>query len=128
MIFGPLKTAKLKAIGWCDPTAQSTGANVLFNFERGKFVGYELGNASGHTSGQPNVVTAEGLRLGDIIGQADKLYGRQFLTSAAQGGSWTVKTPTGDLVGLLVGPPMTGKADRVDMIAAGNFGCAAMGP
>ena len=126
-MFGSLKTTDLKAIGWCGLTSQSTGLDVLFNFGRGKFVGYEVGNASGKTAGQPDVATASGLRLGGTIAQAEKIYGRQFSTSAAQGGSWKVKTPTGPLVGLLVGPPMTGSTDQIDMIGAGDFGCAAMG-
>jgi len=74
------------------------------------------------------VVTAAGLRLGDTIAQAEKIYGRQFITSAAQGGSWKVKTPTGEMLGLLVSPPITGSTDQIDMIGAGYFGCAAMGP
>jgi len=57
-----------------------------------------------------------------------KIYGRQFITSAAQGGSWKVKTPTGEMLGLLVSPPITGSTDQIDMIGAGYFGCAAMGP
>ncbi len=127
-MFGSLRTTKLKAIGWCGLTAQSTGTDVLFNFERARFVGYEIGNASGKTLGQPNVVTAAGLGLGDTIAHAEKVYGKQFITSAAQGGSWKVKTPTGEMVGLLVNPPMTGSSDQIDMIGAGDFGCAAMGP
>jgi hypothetical protein len=127
-MFGSLKTTDLKAIGWCGLTAQSTGPDVLFNFERGRFVGYEVGNASGRAAGQPDVTTTSGLQLGDTIAQAEKIYRRQFITSAAQGGSWKVKTPTGALVGLLVGPPMTGSTDQIDMIGAGDFGCAAMGP
>ncbi len=75
-MFGSLKTTKLKAIGWCGLTAQSTGLDVLFNFQRGRFVGYEVGNAYGKTAGQPNVVTAAGLRLGDTIAQAEKIYGQ----------------------------------------------------
>lgn len=54
-MFGSLKATDLKAIDWCGLTAQSTGLDVLFSFERGKFVGYELGNASGKTAGQPKL-------------------------------------------------------------------------
>ncbi len=130
-MFGGLKTTELKAHGWCGLTAQSTAFDILFNlfnFERGRFVGYGLGNASGRTAAEPNVVTAAGFRLGATIAQAERIYSWQFVTSSAQGGAWTVKTPTGELVGLLVNPPMTGSADRIDVIGAGYFGCAAMGP
>ena len=127
-LFGSLKTTDFNAIDWCGLTAQSTRFDVLFNFERGKFVGYELGNASGKTASQPNVVTAAGLRLGGTIAQAEKIYGGRFITSAAQGGSWKVQTPTGEMVGLLVGPPMSGSTDQVDVIGAGYFGCPAMAP
>ena len=72
-MFGHLKTTKLKANGWCGLTAQSTRRDVLFNFGRGRLVGYELGDAYGKTAGQPNVVTVAGLRLGDTIAQAEKI-------------------------------------------------------
>lgn len=101
---------------------------MLFNFERGKFVGYEIGNWSGKTAGQPDVVTGAGLRIGGTIAQAKRIYGRQFITSAAQGGSWKVQTPSGEMVGLLDGPPMSGSTDQVDLIGAGYFGCPAMSP
>lgn len=127
-VFGSLSTTTLKAIDWCGLTAQSARADVLFNFERSKFVGYEIGNGSGETSAQPNVATSAGLRLGDTIAQAKEIYGRQFMTSAAKGGSWKVKTPTGEILGLLVNPPMAGSSDKIEMIGAGDFGCAAMGP
>jgi hypothetical protein len=127
-MFGSLRTTNLSAIGWCGLTAQSRRRDVLFNFERGRFVGYELGNASGKPGGQPAVVTASGLLLDDTIAKAEKIYRRQFITSAAQGGSWKVKTPTGELYGLLVTPPMSGSTDEIDLIGAGDFGCAAMGP
>jgi hypothetical protein len=32
------------------------------------------------------------------------------------------------MVGRRESPPMTGSTDKVDMIGAGYFGCAAMGP
>lgn len=127
-LFGSLKTTRFNAVDLCGLTAQSTGHDVLLNFERGKFVGYEIGNASGKMTGLPNVATAAGLRLGDTIAQAEEIYGRQFITSAAQGGSWKVKTPTGEMYGLLVSPPMIGRTDRIDIIGAGDFGCPAMAP
>lgn len=127
-LFGSLKTVDLKPTSGCGLTAESTRPDVLFIFEKGKFVGYELGNASGKTSGQPDVATAAGLRLGDSVAQAERIYGHQFVMSAAQGGSWKVKTPRGEMVGLLVGPPVTGPTDRVDLIGAGYFGCPAMSP
>jgi hypothetical protein len=127
-MFGSLNTTKVTAIGWCGLTAQSRRRDVLFNFERGRFVGYQLGNPSGRPRGQPDVVTASGLHLDDTIAQAEKIYGRQFITLGAQGGSWKVKTPTGELYGLLVSPPMSGGTDEIDLIGAGDFGCPAMGP
>lgn len=126
-LFGTLKTTSLKATDFCGLTAQSTGSDVLFNFVGAKLAGYEVGNASGKPARQPNVATAAGLRLGDTVAQAKKIYGPRFITSADQGGSWKVKTLTGEVLGLLVKPPMAGPGDQVDVIGAGDFGCPAMG-
>jgi hypothetical protein len=78
----------------------------------GRFVGYEY---RGHF-----LRTTAGLRVGDTVARARRLYGPAFKTSAAQGGSWSA----GGLIGYLSAP----NAGRIVSIDAGNVGCPALTP
>jgi hypothetical protein len=85
--------------------------NDLF-FGHSRFVGYEY-------SGRFLTTTA-GLRVGDTVARARQLYGAEFKTSAAQGGSWSAA----GLRGYLTEP----RNGRVATIDAGNVGCPAVSP
>jgi hypothetical protein len=85
--------------------------NDLF-FGHGRFVGYEY---SGHF-----LTTATGLRVGDTVARARRLYGAAFKTSAAQGGSWSAAGLRGYLTA-----PLNGRIATID---AGNVGCPALSP
>ncbi|MGH9016974.1 MAG: hypothetical protein ACRDY1_04415, partial [Acidimicrobiales bacterium] len=104
---------------------------VTAYFEHGLFVGYAGGSLlalPGHRVVAGNA-TAAGLRVDDTVATARRLYGTAFTTSSAQGGSWSVSTPTGALHGLLtdvVGGP--GPAPRIADITAGSVGCRAATP
>jgi hypothetical protein len=87
------------------------------HFERGRFVGYSFRGS--------DMTTRRGLRVGNTLARARRLYGRAFKTSVAQGGSWSVETPTGRLIGYLSDVPPRG---RIASIEAGNVGCAAVTP
>ena len=92
-------------------------------------MGFQIGSANAKVVAHPDVISSKGLRLGDTIREAEEIYGSSFTTSAAQGGSWEAQTPTGRLIGLLVGPPgPVGTSDQIQMIAAGYLGCPAMTP
>ena len=113
----------------CGLSEQANGLNAQFAFVGHKFVGFEIGSANAKIVARPDVISSKGLRLGDTIRQAEEIYGSSFTTSAAQGGSWETSTPTGPLIGLLIGPPgPVGSSDRIQMIAAGYLGCPAMTP
>jgi hypothetical protein len=92
-------------------------------FFRGSFVGYNTGYSTRPLS---EFKTEPGLRVGDTVAQAERIYGHAFQTYAAQGGSWSVQTE--GLYGYLVSPPRVGPSDRIAGIAAGHVGCPAMTP
>jgi hypothetical protein len=128
-LFGDLRTTDTISTEDCGLTAWASGSNVQFAFVGQKFVGFEIGSANAKIVAHPDVISSKGLRLGDTIRQAEAIYGSSFTTSAAQGGSWEARTSTGQLLGLLVGPPgPVGSSDQIQMIAAGYLGCAAMTP
>jgi hypothetical protein len=128
-LFGDLRTTDTISTENCGLTARASGSNVQFAFVGHRFVGFEIGSANAKIVARPDVISSKGLRLGDTIRQAEQIYGSSLTTSAAQGGSWEAQTPTGWLVGLLVGPPgPVGNSDQIQMIASGYLGCAAMTP
>jgi hypothetical protein len=128
-LFGTMRTVTVKPEENCRISAESSTSNVEVFFEDRRFVGYEIGSAMAKIIAKPAVVTAAGLRIGDSIRQARKIYGAAFSTSSAQGGSWSVQTTRGRLMGLLVGPPVPiGISDRIELVAAGYVGCPAMTP
>jgi hypothetical protein len=87
-------------------------------FGQGRFVGYNY-------QGRKLSTNSRGLRVGDTLTRGRQAYGAAFKTSASQGGSWSVETATGRLIGYLstVGPDA-----RIATIEAGNVGCAAVTP
>ena len=76
-----------------------------------------------------SLTTAQGLRVGDTLAQAQKIYGAALTTSLAQGGSWSVSTPDGKLDGYLNGvPDQVTPAPTIMSIEAGSVGCPAATP
>jgi hypothetical protein len=93
-------------------------------FFNGRFVGYNTGYSAKPLT---EFETSKGLRVGDTVATARKLYGPGFRVSAVQGGSW--HTSGSALVyGYLVSPPRVGADDRIAGIAAGHVGCPAVTP
>ena len=76
--------------------------------------------------GANGLATARGLRPGDTVSAARRLYGPAFRISAAQGGSFWVRTPHGVIDGYL--SPVTRPRGRVLSIEAGKVGCPSMTP
>jgi hypothetical protein len=100
-------------------------------FDHQRFVGYATGSLNGLPGyrGIPNASTSSGLKIGDTLAQAQRIYDGSLRTSQAQGGSWFAATSTGTLDGLLTnevdGPRPT---PRIADIDAGSVGCPAMSP
>jgi hypothetical protein len=71
-------------------------------FDHQRFVGFTTGSLGARPGYRemPNMVTPAGLKIGDTLAQARRIYGADFRTSLAQGGSWFVATSTGTLDGL----------------------------
>jgi hypothetical protein len=120
--------------GNCDIDAAMQWRLLTAYFDHGRFVGYSTSS----TSGRPllatgivanGIVTGGGLRLGDTLAEARRIYGNALRTSYAQGGSWFARTADGTLDGYLTAevgqksPP-----PRVASIEAGAVGCPAASP
>jgi hypothetical protein len=121
--------------GNCTVDAYLTWPTLTAYFFRGRFVGYNSASLLGaQGAGMPNVIpsasTAAGLRIGDDIAQARRIYGSSFVVLFSQGGSWRVTTSTGKLDGYLTAVPdrATPPVPRVADVSAGSVGCPAASP
>lgn len=103
--------------------------------DHGHFVGYQYGDStlaprgSGHL--RLRATTTRGLALGDPLRAVRRQYGSAFRTSSAQGGVWSVQTPSGTLRGYVAGHTQRGIPTARSLIAsidAGNTGCPAVSP
>jgi hypothetical protein len=129
----PTRAEPTKYAGNCTVDAYLEWPTMAAYFFRGRFVGYDSGNLlSGFNFPHviPNASTAAGLRVGDTIAQAQRLYGESFDVLFSQGGSWRVKTSTGLLRGYLTAVPShpTPPVPRIADISAGSVGCPAASP
>ena len=139
-LLGPAAQANVRTGGcgidhesvWTSPAA----ADPLTIFERrGVFVGYQYGapvQQIGLVQGPGAVlVTGRGLALGDTVAEGTRFYGRNFLTSAAGGGTWHAPADGGTLRGSVLPityPLRTVTAkNQVATIAGGATGCPPKG-
>lgn len=121
---GPINEA-----GNCNIDAAEQWPDLTGFFDRGEFVGYSTLAANGERLTRGNMETALGLRIGDTIARAQQTYGAAFHTSLAQGGSWSVMTQDGKLIGYLSGEPnRPGPSPTITSIEAGSVGCPAATP
>ena len=97
-------------------------------FAKGAFAGYSTLAANGTTLPSGDQATTQGLRAGDQLSQAERIYGPALTTSFAQGGSWTATTPTGKIEGYLTSEPNQNPPARIASIEAGALGCPAATP
>lgn len=125
---GPVKSMKDQQ-GACPVDFAAQWANISAYFYKGMFEGYSTSSINGEPLPDGNLVTAQGLRVGDSLTQAQQLYGLELATSFAQGGSWTAITPSGKLEGFLSEEPdQTSSSPTILSIEAGTVGCPAMTP
>jgi hypothetical protein len=109
---------------------------LLLTFDRGRFAGYQYGGFDpprpGHTQRlRLRATTARGLAIGDSLASGQRLYGRAFQISAAQGGSWQARTPYGTLRGYAYDTSSRGVTSPSNLVASingGTLGCPAMNP
>lgn len=126
-VLGPPTTASPRPSNNCTIDAFLQFPGLVTYFHLGKFVGYATGTENGENTQVLNVVTRKGLRIGDSLERAKKIYGTDFRTSYAQGGSWFAFTSTGTLAGYLTAEVNRASA-RIEDITAGSVGCPAASP
>jgi hypothetical protein len=121
--------------GNCTVDAYLTWPTMTAYFFHGRFAGYSSASLlAARGSSAPNVIpvasTAAGLRIGDDIAQARRIYGSAFVVLFSQGGSWRVTTSTGTLDGYLTAAPdrPTPPGPRIADVSAGSVGCPAAAP
>jgi hypothetical protein len=125
---GPTKSMNDEQ-GSCQVDFAAQWANISAYFYKGIFEGYSTSSINGEPLPDGNLVTAQGLRVGDTLAQAQQLYGSELTTSFAQGGSWTAITSSGKLEGFLSEEPdQTASSPTILSIEAGTVGCPAMTP
>jgi hypothetical protein len=90
-------------------------------FQRHRFVGYSYGSSKNLP-----LATERGLQLGDTVRTGRRIYGSAFKVSAAQGGSWLVRTRRGRIDGFL--SDVTNPKGKLLTIEAGYVGCPALSP
>jgi hypothetical protein len=108
----------------CGVNVVATWPHMQVFFFNGRFVGYNTGYSAKPLT---EFETSKGLRVGDTVATARKLYGPGFRVSAVQGGSWHTSGSV-PVYGYLASPPRTGADDRIAGIAAGHVGCPAVTP
>jgi hypothetical protein len=128
-VLGRPSKGPLNEAGNCNIDAAEQWPALTGFFDRGVFVGYSTLAANGERLTHGNMQTAAGLRVGDTIAQARQIYGSDFRTSLAQGGSWSVTTADGKFIGYLSGEPnQPGSPPAIMSIEAGSVGCPAATP
>jgi hypothetical protein len=128
-LLGQPSRGPVNEAGNCTIDAAEQWPGLTGFFEAGEFVGYSTLAADGERPIQGNMETAMGLRVGNTIAQAQQIYGAAFQTSLAQGGSWSITTPDGKVIGYLSGESnQPGPAPTITSIEAGSVGCPAATP
>jgi hypothetical protein len=116
--------------------------NFAASFQRGDFVGYAatVDNFNGLTD-PFNGETVKGLRIGDSVERAMRLYSSDFTESPAHNGTFTIGPTAGEeggfaavgelggnLSGYAFGLPATHLTARIGTIEAGHVGCPDFSP
>ncbi|HUI05197.1 MAG TPA: hypothetical protein VLZ77_16785 [Acidimicrobiales bacterium] len=115
--------------GNCTIDAAEQWRTLTAYFQGGFFVGFSTLAVNAESLPQADTQTAQGLRVGDTVARARAIYGAAFQTSFAQGGSWSVTTAAGTLIGYLSAEPnQAGPSPAIASIEAGSVGCPAATP
>ncbi len=133
-VLGPSTTTAPRPATNCTVDAYLQFPGIVIYFDRKTFVGYDTGpgnTGSANTENKEilNVITTDGLKIGDTLAQAKQIYGSMLRTSAAQGGSWFASTSTGTVDGLTTDELYrTNPPPKIADISAGSVGCPAVSP
>lgn len=125
----PKPKTPLQAPQDCNVSSLVRWQSLTGYFFRGHFVGYSTPPLSRHPRPGPPEATAAGLRVGDSLADARRIYGAKLSTSLEQGGAWFVKTAQGRLEGFLSAEPNQHRTEPlIETIEAGAVGCPAISP
>lgn len=135
MLGPPRETARTHGDCGIDQTLNWAGGRLATVFSvfisHGRFVGYQYSGPKQRRSAT-RLATVGGLMPGDTVARARRIYGTAFKLSFAQGGSYSVHTADGTLIGYLRVTAPTGairnEHNKVGTIAAGDVGCPALSP
>lgn len=105
-----------KILGTC---ATVEWSNLFVWFLSGYFVGYSVRSEDGSTV---RAATVNGLRAGDSVTVAQRLYGQQFSVPTGALGSWVVTTAQGQIGGYLSWSYLDPRRPDIQSIGAG-LGC-----
>ncbi len=126
-LFGRASTrvTPTPALRNCGIQAQGSWHSLGVFFRHDRLVGLAFG--PGRT---PLVRTDAGLRLGDTLAKARKLYGGKLTTSGNNGGSWFIATSVGRIDGFLdpSGANSSHPSSKIITMDVGVVGCPAMSP
>jgi hypothetical protein len=117
--------------GDCIISGVLSWSNFTAYFYGGTFDGYQTGNdVTEKAEPRFNGVAPQGLRVGDTLARAQRLYGSALSTSGEQNGVYAAITKTGTIRGYLSTEPDRAPATKVRLrtISAGSVGCPAMSP
>ncbi|HEX3332887.1 MAG TPA: hypothetical protein VHS57_00995 [Acidimicrobiales bacterium] len=130
-VLGPARSSRPVAMGGnCTIDAGLQWSTITAYFLRGDFVGYATESLLGDLGARrPDATTQRGLRIGDTLARARRLYAGRLKTSYEQGGSWTATTPDGRLAGYLTSEVgSTHPAPLIADVTSGSVGCPAASP
>ena len=129
-LIGTAEGGVQSAKGNCTIDAALYWTNFSVYFLRGRFVGYQTGNnLTAKRDPTFNGKTPQGLRIGDTLAEARKLYPGRVTTRGVNGGVYAIKATTGTIRGYLSieisNPP---NKIKIVSISAGSVGCPAASP
>lgn len=125
-----------KSGGACNYDHTIQWPELSANFKRSRFVGYSYGMYGSLGPPHPprhrlSLTTTKGLQIGDTLIRGQQLYGQAFKISGANGGTWGVHTPGGEIDGFNWNAKHSSDASPRSVVAtieAGAVGCPAQSP